>query len=254
MPQHHVSVLELLGKAVRQPGRILPYVRYRLDGWSAARLFERFRGRPYREFYAAAVDERAVRDPKEAIGGLWEEMGRLQIEFMTRRGMLPRHRLLDVGCGSMRAGRHFVRYLDPGHYVGLDISAAILEAGRRVLREEGLADRGAVLIQNHDLRFAEVAGQSFDWVLAQSVFSHMPLEDIDECLRHVPAVMAPGATFFATFLDGGDRTELSADRMDFYHPLAELQRLARGAGLSATVTEDYPHPRGQRMLALVKAS
>ncbi len=37
---------------------------------------------------------------REVIGGLWDEMGQLQLEFMRLHGLLPQHRLLDLGCGS----------------------------------------------------------------------------------------------------------------------------------------------------------
>jgi len=53
-----------------------------------------------------------------AVGGLWREIGQLQFRLMVDEGLTPRHRLLDVGCGSMRGGVHFIRHLDAGHYVG----------------------------------------------------------------------------------------------------------------------------------------
>ena len=66
---------------------------------------------------------------REVIGGLWDEMGRLQLEFMRAQGLQPQHRLLDLGCGSLRAGIHFVRYLDAGRYYGLDHNQSLLDAG-----------------------------------------------------------------------------------------------------------------------------
>src|SRR5205807_6035012 len=55
------------------------------------------------------------------VGGAWEEIGRLQFEFLTGNGLKPHHRLLDVGCGALRGGLHFIRYLDEGNYVGVDL-------------------------------------------------------------------------------------------------------------------------------------
>ena len=45
---------------------------------------------------------------REAVGGLWEEMRRLQFDFLANQGLKPDHKLLDIGCGSMRGGVHFV--------------------------------------------------------------------------------------------------------------------------------------------------
>src|SRR3954468_23923578 len=66
------------------------------------------------------------------VGGAWEEIGRLQFDYLVSQGLRPHHRLLDVGCGAMRGGVHFAAYLDPGHYFGIDVNDRLLEAARRV--------------------------------------------------------------------------------------------------------------------------
>src|SRR3979409_2149502 len=62
-------------------------------------------------------------DHRAAVGGRWEEIGELQFQFLRTHGLEPQHRLLDIGCGSLRGGVRFVSYLDPGNYFGIDISA-----------------------------------------------------------------------------------------------------------------------------------
>ena len=37
---------------------------------------------------------------RDMVGGMWDEIGRLQFEFLRARGLKPNHRLLDIGCGS----------------------------------------------------------------------------------------------------------------------------------------------------------
>src|SRR6185436_21166804 len=78
---------------------------------------------------------------RELVGGLWEEVGALQFAYLKGRGLLPSHRLLDIGCGALRGGLHFIRYLDTGNYYGMDVNASLIEAGRRELDEANLADR-----------------------------------------------------------------------------------------------------------------
>ncbi len=36
------------------------------------------------------------------VGGRWDEIGRSQFEFMKQRGLLPEHKLVDIGCGALR--------------------------------------------------------------------------------------------------------------------------------------------------------
>jgi hypothetical protein len=65
---------------------------------------------------------------RDYVGGLWNEIGLLQFGYLVTQGLRPRHVLLDIGCGCLRGGRHFVEYLAPGNYVGLDKEPALLKA------------------------------------------------------------------------------------------------------------------------------
>ncbi|HEY7982454.1 MAG TPA: hypothetical protein VID19_13355, partial [Candidatus Eremiobacteraceae bacterium] len=33
------------------------------------------------------------------VGGIWEEIGKLQFDFLVAHGLRPEHHLVDVGCG-----------------------------------------------------------------------------------------------------------------------------------------------------------
>ena len=78
---------------------------------------------------------------RDMVGGMWEEIGRLQFEFLRARGLKPGHRLLDIGCGSLRGGIHAIKYLDTGNYYGLDINPSLIEGGRHELRLAGLTHK-----------------------------------------------------------------------------------------------------------------
>src|SRR5277367_14092 len=68
------------------------------------------------------ADEVAAGDHRQFVGGMWDEIGALQFEFLKKEGLLPRHCLIDIGCGCMRGGVHFAQYLDKGKYHGIDIN------------------------------------------------------------------------------------------------------------------------------------
>ena len=42
------------------------------------------------------------------IGGKWDEYGQMEFDFMVAHGLRPEHVLLDIACGSLRAGIHFI--------------------------------------------------------------------------------------------------------------------------------------------------
>ncbi len=67
---------------------------------------------------------------RDFIGGMWDEMGPRQFDFLKSAGLAPHHRMIDIGCGCLRAGVHFVPYLENGNYYGIDINASLIEAGK----------------------------------------------------------------------------------------------------------------------------
>ena len=60
---------------------------------------------------------------------LFESAGRLQLSTLVREGLYPFSKVLDIGCGCLRAGYWLVRLLDRGCYFGIEPNVAMLKAG-----------------------------------------------------------------------------------------------------------------------------
>jgi len=194
------------------------------------------------------------------VGGLWDIMGPLQFEFLKSRGLKPAHKLCDVGCGALRGGIHFVRYLDAGNYYGLDINASLLDAGRQELTEAGLAAKNANLML--DARFKMNRFETkFDYILAVSVFTHLYANHIVRCLVEARKALQPRGIFYATFFEAPSSAYLSRikhdpggveshyDRDPFHYSFQEMRSLAELAGVKAELIGEWKHPLNQRMLA-----
>src|SRR5919201_1815322 len=71
---------------------------------------------------------------RRSIGNfrLWDRLGRLQFDYLVERGLAPHDYFLDIGCGPLRGGVHFIRYLELGRYYGVDKNAPVLDEARRV--------------------------------------------------------------------------------------------------------------------------
>lgn len=204
-------------------------------------------------------DEIAKGKHRESVGGMWEEIGHLQFEFLQKRGMLPGHRFLDVGCGCLRGGIHFVQYLNVGNYYGLDINPSLIEAGKMELASVNCLDKNPNLLVNDKFEFSRF-GVKFDFVLALSVFTHLFMNHIERCLVEVKKVLEPQGVFYATFFQapysaylpnihhqpGSVTTNYDSD--PFHYSFEELQSLAQNAGLTTKLIEEWEHPRAQKMI------
>nr|WP_202447326.1 class I SAM-dependent methyltransferase [Streptomyces sp. SID5468] len=230
--------------AVRNPERIVPYVkRTARDSWLRVKYPNHV------DYYRAVMASDAARSPEAAVGSRsherWLALGRMQFDYLREHGLAPHHRMLEIGCGNLRAGWRFIELLEPGHYYGMDISPDILIAAKKTVAERGLQDKLPYLTVTHDLTFDFLPDNHFDVVHAHSVFSHSPITVIDECLAHVGRVLAPGGFFDFTF-DRTEGPEHHVLREDFYYRTETLVRLAARHGLEATFMADWEkRPHGQ---------
>ncbi len=197
---------------------------------------------------------------RAGVGGRWDELGALQFQFMVDHGLLPHHHLLDVGCGSLRGGVRFIRYLEPGHYAGIDKEPDLLAAGRTIeLARAGLTDAAPRLhaTGEFDLDWLDPAVR-FDFALAQSVLTHLRPGLVRLCIERVVARLAPDGVFYASFFEADDdRVRLGPShgwRQDELqhprYPLSVLRGLAEEAGAQLEYLGPWDHPHDSRMVAL----
>jgi len=203
----------------------------------------------YLEAYSKHTDLRVENDPKTAVGGMWEVIGPLQFEFLTNKGMQPDHKMLDIGCGTLRGGIHCIKYLNSGNYYGLDISSKAIAFGKDFVAKEGLSDKQPQLIvsQNKDLKLEEFQGQKFDYIFAQSVFTHLKPEHITECFANVGKVMHKDTVFYFTYFKSKKYRQFNVK--DFSYPFSFFESLAQQFQFTIRdCSADYDHPRKQVMV------
>lgn len=185
------------------------------------------------------------------VGGRWEEIGRLQFDFLVSHGMGPADVLVDVGCGSLRGGVHYVRYLEPGHYLGLDKEAGLIEAGLTAeLPAELVAEKQPEFVVSDCFDFAGFS-RAATYGIAQSLFSHLAAADIELCLRNLREFMVPGGRLFATFVEKPPRWHNPArshSHARFGYSRDEMVDFGRRTGFEVTYLGDWGHPRGQVMV------
>ena len=177
----------------------------------------------------------------------------MQFNVLTHLGLREKHFLLDIGCGSLRGGRLFIPYLLPGHYFGIEPERWKVEEGiANELGQDAIRIKEPSFHYSGDFRLS-VFGRSFDFMLAQSIFSHATQDQIRTCLREAVNVMAPGGILAATYFPGARNyqgaawTHFATYRPDF------MRSLAQEAGLVLEEL-DWHHPSGQQWVVYRAAS
>jgi hypothetical protein len=97
----------------------------------------------------------------------------------------------------------FVRYLNAGNYFGTDLNASLLQAGYDIeIANEGLLEElpRSNLITDEKFDFSWAA-QPFHFALAQSVFTHLPLNHMRVCLERLASAVRAEGRFYITFFE-----------------------------------------------------
>jgi len=173
----------------------------------------------------------------------YDLLGGLQFSILFLAGLREEHRILDVGCGSLRAGRLLIPYLQPGNYYGVEPRADLVQDGiESELGGDIVRVKRPVFSTNDRFAFAEF-GVRFDYVLAQSILSHTYPDLAQVALAGMADALADDGLLVATFVEG-EPTPGSGWRYPEtvrFH-WESVRELAEEANL-AVRRLNWPHPR-----------
>ena len=127
--------------------------------------------------------------------------------LLTCIGLRQHHRVLDIGCGSLRVGRLLIPYLNTGNYFGVEPNKWLVNDG--IDNEIG---RDLVEIKqpsfSHQPSMEEyIKPLNLDYAIAQSIFSHCGKDLIRGWLSQASFHLKDNGALLATFL---------VDDKDFY--------------------------------------
>ena len=173
----------------------------------------------------------------------YDTISALTVGLLFAAGLRETHKLLDVGCGSLRSGRMLIPYLRPGNYFGIEPNRWLVEAG--IEQELG---RDLLELKHPSFSYvsdfsADSFGVSFDYAVAQSIFSHTYPDLAAVGLSGISCALAPDGLLLATFIQGEPLERESGWLYPGVVPYTweEVQRMTTEAGLVAKRIE-WPHP------------
>jgi hypothetical protein len=179
----------------------------------------------------------------------WIKAGEAVFEsYRKRMNITPQTRVADFGCGTLRVGVHFIRWLDAGCYWGLEPASGMTDLGKEMVGDEVLRDKRPQLTGTSPDALRQAAAFAPDLVISRAVATHIPPQEIETYTRSLVALTGkPGAqlTFDARVAaepmtvpverqDGGDYSMWAY--LDLLRPLSLRKFIA---------ADDKYNPHGQ---------
>lgn len=135
----------------------------------------------------------------------YDFMGATQFRLLTALGLREDHFVLDIGCGSLRAGRLLLQYLLPERYHGIEPNDWLVrEAISKEIGSDLIGIKKPVFSSNSDFDYS-VFGRTFDYIVAQSIFSHTAPDLARSALGPLRRVMHDASLALATFIEATPR-------------------------------------------------
>jgi cyclopropane fatty-acyl-phospholipid synthase-like methyltransferase len=188
----------------------------------------------------------------------YDYMGATQVRLLTTLGLRESHRVLDLGCGSLRAGRLLIPYLLPDCYHGIEPNAWLVdEAIEHQLGRDILRVKRPRFDANNEFR-TDVFGVEFDFIVAQSIFSHATPGLVVTALTNMRDTLAANGLVACTFVEApaGDSANFAEGWVYpdcVRYTAAEVATLFERAGLSARRIPWF-HPRQAWYLGALDAA
>ncbi|MEM1183137.1 MAG: class I SAM-dependent methyltransferase [Acidobacteriota bacterium] len=137
----------------------------------------------------------------------YEVGGRAQFVRLLEHGLLPESRVLEIGCGTLRIAYWLLRFLEPGHYAGIEPARDRVELGRQYLFEPATLDRARPRFDFNAEFDTTVFGTPFDYFLAGSIWTHCSKAHIETMLDGFLKVTPPTGLFLTSYLPAASPEE-----------------------------------------------
>lgn len=245
-----MQITRKIKKGINNPNEIPQYLRQKFEYYKLKLKYEEESVEFYKELQDSKVEHGIAYSRDLGIG-------EAQFEFAKSQGLLPDDKMLDIGCGDLRGGRYAIDYLQSERYAGIDISEQAIEDARKNVSKWGLESKEPILLTNYNLKFTEFEENEFDFVLANSVWTHLPKSEIRECLEHIGRVLHPDGIFCPSFNKATDRPEKSLTnsvrRSHLYrYPYDFLKELGEEYGYNVSYDSYDEHPNDEMGMLIIE--
>ena len=121
----------------------------------------------------------------------YESVGRHTLAAAIEYGLMPEHRVLDVGAGSLRVGWWLLQYIDPSNYHAIEPVKNRIDTAADILGVD------INIYYNDDFEFPD---EAFDFVIARSIWTHASKAMISKMLAEFAENSSANARFLTSVI------------------------------------------------------
>jgi SAM-dependent methyltransferase len=113
-------------------------------------------------------------------------------------GLKETHRVLDIGCGSLRNGRLLIPYLDKGNYYGVEPNEWLIKDGIKNEIGESILE-----IKKPKFSFTDHVPDNFnnfDFMFAHSIFTHTGIDLFEKYIESLSTKIKSKGILLFTFV------------------------------------------------------
>jgi SAM-dependent methyltransferase len=205
----------------------------------------------FKEYYVASVlDALAGRKCHATLGPLTQpgsiERAESVVDALIGLGVERSNIVVDYGCGTLRVGRKMIQYLEPSHYVGLDVDRRILNTGLEILPPGLAEEKTPVLEVIDDDVLDRVAAMRPDWIFTKGVLHHVPPAELREFFGSISRLAHSGTKIVVLARLSDAETQHASDRT-WFHSLEGIISFVKQLGFDAEVCTDSESRRMVRL-------
>ena len=172
----------------------------------------------------------------------FDRMGQWQFDFVKNTGEVNKTtKFLDVGCGTMRLGKHIIPYLNKNNYTGLDFNQQMVNEGiKQELTEDIVKTKQPKFVFSNCFDTTDCVKQDFIWINA--VFNHLKLTTIKTALENLLKCSHMDTHLYFTYWEGAstnyDNDQYDSNKRDHTHTKQEMLQLCEDTGWEAWQLEE----------------
>lgn len=133
---------------------------------------------------------------------LYDQIGQIVFDLLQKHGLKKTNTVLDIGCGSLRVGKHLIPWLNKGKYYGIEPNKWLVSDGIDNELDKDI-EKNPSFDHNGDFDL-KCFDKKYNFIFANSIFIHASLNQIEKCLSQIDDILKDGGSFIFNFFVGPD--------------------------------------------------